>query len=167
MAELDKFLPSQKVRHVGIFDFKEVYRICYEWFINEGYDVAEKNYTEKIQQRGKEIEIEWLALRKVSDYFRFQIKSRWHILGMNDVEVEENGRRLKMNQGDLEIRFTVILEKDYKHRWESNKFFKTLRKVYDKYVLKARILKYEEKLFAELNDLVSQVKAKLALSTTK
>ena len=67
MVELDKFLPQQKLRHVGIFDFKEVYRICYEWFINEGYDVAEKSYVEKVGQKGKEIEIVWVAVRKVSD----------------------------------------------------------------------------------------------------
>ena len=167
MVELDKFLPEQKVRHVGIFDFKEVYRICYEWFINEGYDVAEKVYLERIQQKGKEIEINWVAVRKVSDYFRFRIESKWHILGLTDIEVEENGKKIKMNQGDLEIRFNVILEKDYKHQWENNNFFKGLRKIYDRYILKARILEYEKKLFLEMTSLANQVKAKLGLSMAK
>jgi len=167
MVELDKFLPQQKLRHVGIFDFKEVYRICYEWFINEGYDVAEKSYVEKVGQKGKEIEIVWVAVRKVSDYFRFQIKSTWHILGLNDIEVEENGRKIKMNQGDLEIRFDVILEKDYESRWEDNALLKFLRGVYDKHIIQARIDKYETKLVEEVNEVITQVKSFLALSMTR
>jgi len=167
MSDLDYFLPTQRIRHVGIFDFKEIYNLCFNWFLDEQYDFAEKNYTEKLSTKGKEIEIEWAALRKATNYFRFIIKTNWHIIGMNDVEIEENGRKIKMNQGDLEIRFDVILEKDYKHQWENSKFFKNLRKTYDRYILKARIDKYEEKLFLELNNLISQVKEKLALSSSK
>jgi hypothetical protein len=164
MVELDKPIPTQKVRHVGIFDFKETYRFCYMWFLNEQYDIVEKNYTEKITPRGKEIEIEWDAVRKISDYFRFQIQTKWRVVGLNDVEVEYEGKKVKMDKGDCEIRFTAVLQKDYESRWEDTPILKWLRTLYDKYLIQARIDKYEAKLVEELNDLLAQTKAYMALS---
>ena len=59
MAEKD-ILFKQKIRHTGIFDFKEMYRILYEWLIDQGYDVNEKQYKEVIGAgNAREIEVEW------------------------------------------------------------------------------------------------------------
>jgi len=161
MVELDKVIPVQKIRHIGIFDFKELYYTCYNWFSHEQYDLAEKNYTEKINPKGREVEIEWDAVRKVSEYLKFQIMVRWRIIEMNDVEVEQDGKKIKLQKGDVEIRFFIILLKDYEHRWEGNSFSSWLRKIYDKYFIKSRIDKYEGKLVEEVNDLIGQAKAVL------
>ena len=166
MAEKDN-VAKRKVRHVGIFDFKETYRFAYDWLTGEGYDVLEKNYTEKITARGKEIEIEWTCYRKISDYFRFVIKANWRILGMNDVEVEEEGKKVKMQKGDITINFTAILEKDYESRWEGNALYKFLRGLYERYIIKSRIEAYEEKIFGELDELIAQMRAYLALTIKK
>ena len=40
----------------------------------------------------KEVIIKWSAIRKVTDYFMFEIKLEWHILGMKDAEVERDNR---------------------------------------------------------------------------
>lgn len=164
MVEKDNVIPAQKVRHKGLFDFAEAYRFCYTWFLDNGYDLVEKNYTEKITAKGKEIEIEWFALRKISDYFRFTIKTNWRVLGMTDAEVEENGKKIKINSGDIEVKFTIVLEKDYEAKWEGSAFLKFLRGVYDKYIIRARIDQYEGKLVGEVNELISQMKSFFALS---
>jgi hypothetical protein len=163
MSEQD-VLAKRKVRHKGVFDFAETYRFCYDWFMDNGYFLTEKNYTEKVAQRGKEVEIQWEAFRKISDYFKFVIKASWRILGLTDVEVEEDGKKVKMNQGDLTINFTAVIEKDYENRWESNSFTKFMRGVYDKYIIKGRIDQYEEKLFLELDELIAQMRSYLALT---
>jgi hypothetical protein len=164
MVEKDAPIPAQKIKHRGVFDFPEIYRYAYTWYIDQGYDLVEKNYTEKVTARGKEIEIEWVAVRKISDYFRFNIKTNWRILGMTDVEVEENGKKVKVNNGDLEIKFSVTLEKDYEARWEGNPWLKFLRGLYDKYIIRARIDAYEGKLIGEVNEVIAQVKSYLALT---
>ena len=65
MAEKDNLIGT-KVKHNGMFDFKETYRILFEWLVNHDYDVNEKTYKEVIGSGGaKEIEIEWDATRKV------------------------------------------------------------------------------------------------------
>jgi len=165
MVEKDTVTPGgRKVRHVGIFDFKETYRTAYSWFVDNGYDLIEQNYTEKITAKGKEIEILWVAYKKVSDYFRFNIKTGWRILGMNDVEVEQDGKKIKLDKGDIEIKFNGTLEKDYEGRWEDTAFLKFLRGVYDKYIVRARISDYEGKLFGEVDEVLGQMRAFLALT---
>ena len=162
MVEKDNVF-SGKIRQVGIADFKEFYRFCYMFLVDKGYWVVEKNYTEKIQANGKEIEIEWNASRKISDYFRFNLKTNWRILGMKDVEVEKNGDKLKMNKGDFEIKISAVLEKDYENRWENSPFLKWLRTLYDRYLIRNRIEQYEDKIFEESEEFLAQAKAFLAI----
>lgn len=164
MVEKDALFKS-KVKHSGVFDFKETYRILFEWLIDQGYDVNEKSYKENIGAGGaKEIEIEWEAARKVSDYFRFMITAKWKILGMTSVEVEIDGVKQKMNKGQFEIEIKSILEKDYEDRWSGKPFVKFLRTMYDKYLIKERTEQYEGKLIGEMDEFVAQCKAFLNLT---
>lgn len=164
MAEKDSLVKT-KVKHTGIFNFKETYRILFEWLMDENYDVNEKSYKEVIGAGGaKEIEIEWEALKKVSDYFRFQIIAKWHIIGMTSVEVEIDGIKDKMNKGQFELEVKSILIKDYESRWENRPAIKFLRTLYDRYLIRERVEQYETKLIVEMEDFVAQCKSFLALT---
>ncbi len=162
MVEKDKIY-SGKLKHTGIWDFKETYRFIYDWLVDNDYLITEKSYNEKITPGGKDIEIAWEARRKISDYFRFVLKVNWRILGMSDVEVQKNGAKIKTNKGYIEIKFAAVLEKDYEHRWENSGFMKFLRGVYDRYIIVGRIDNYEDKLFGEVDELIAQTKSWLAL----
>lgn len=165
--ELDSLFKS-KVRHVGIFDFKETYRILYEWLLDEGYDVNEKGYKEVMQPgNAKEIEIEWEAWRKVSDYFRFYIWVKFHPIGMTSVEVDIDGVKQKMNKGDFTIEVKCVLQKDYENRWENRPFMKFLRTLYDRYLIRERIESYEGKLISEMQEFLDQAKAFLSLTARR
>jgi len=167
MAEKD-ILWGTKVKHKGIFDFKELYRILYEWFQSEDYNLGEKSYKESVGAGGsKQVEIEWEAYRNISDYFRFTIKVGWLILGMTETEVEIDGVKQKMNKGQLELSIKSVLVKDYESRWETKPFIKFLRTLYDKYLIPARIENYEGKLLGEMDELVAQVKSFLSLQGRK
>jgi hypothetical protein len=162
MPEKNKIFET-KIRQVATFSFKDIYRFTYEWLLEENYLVIEKKYSEKITPIGKEVEIEWEAKKKISDYFRFNMKFAWHIIGMNSIEVEQDGKKIKINKGDFELKISGLLEKDYEGRWEANAFNKFLRDVYDKYVIPGRIDQYEQKLFDEANEVSSQIKSFLAV----
>jgi hypothetical protein len=164
MPEKDELFTT-KVKHTGIFNFKELYRILFEWLIDKGYDVNEKTYKEVVGGSGaKEIEIEWDAERKVTDYFKFNLKVEWHIIGMTSVEVEIDGSKEKMNKGQLEIKFKSVLLKDYRESWTSNPFIKFLRTFYDKYLIKERLEQYEGKLIGDMEEMIAECKSFLALT---
>ncbi len=152
-----------KVVHAGIFNFKEVYSLLYDWFTSYEYTVIEKKYSEKIKPEGKEIEIIWACLRKISDYFRFRIKVRIFIIKMNTVEVMQNGAKVKRNQGEIEVKFSSYLEHDYENRWESNPVTKFFRGIYNKYIVKSRIEAYEDRITEEVDEVIAQTKSYLAL----
>jgi len=164
MAEKD-ILFRQKIRHTGVFDFKELYRILFEWLVDQGYDVNEKQYKEIIGAgNAREIEVEWKATRKVSDYFKFMLEMKWHLLGITNVEVEIDGKKQKMQKGQFEIEVRSTLLKDYEERWTKTPFVKFLRGLYDKYIIKERIEAYEAKIVSEMDMFIAECKSFLALS---
>ena len=166
MSEKD-LICEGKVKHEGIFDLKEVYRFVYAWLTDFEYFIEEKGYIEKSKPEGKEVEIHWIARRKISDYFRFVLKLDWLILGMTTVEIIKDNIKVKANKGSIEIKVKAVLEKDYENKWESTSFLKFLRGIYDRYIIKGRIENYEDKISEELDELVAQTKAFLALEGVK
>ena len=162
MPEKDTLFTGQ-VKQRGIFEFKELYSFLYDWLREEGYDVFEKKYVEKVKGDSKQVEIKWEAQRKISDYFRFIIKVDWRILGLKVVEVQKEGKKVKMDSGYLELKFAAILEKDYEARWEEHPFWKFLRGIYDRYIIRARVEQYEDTLLEELDDFIAQAKSFLAI----
>lgn len=162
MVEKDEIF-SGKVKQKGVFDFKELYRFAYTWIVDKGYFLSEKTYSEKVGAEGKEIEIEWEAKRKISDYFRFVLKVKWRIIGMKDADAERDGVKVTINKGLPEIEVKGVLEKDYSGKWEGSPFFKFLRGMYDRYLIRSRIESYEDKLFGDADEFLAQVKAFLSL----
>lgn len=166
MSEKDKIFKG-KVKQSGIFSFKDLYSFLYDWLKEEGYDLIEKTYSEKVAGDTKQIDINWEATKEVSDYFKFQIKLDWQILGLKSVEVQKEDKKVKMDSGSLEIKFTGTLIKDYEDKWENQPFWKFMRGIYDKFVIKNRIDEYQIKLLGEVEDVINQCKAFLAVEARR
>ncbi len=166
MAEKDTIIKG-KLKQKGIFNFKEFYTFTYDWFTNEGYKITEKAYAEEITGDSKKIELEWQAKRKISDYFQFLIKTRWQVLGLKNVEVQREGKKIKLNSGQVEINLIGVLIKDYEHKWEDKPIWKFFRGIYDRYIIKSRIDKYEAKLKQEAEEFIAQAKSFLVVEGKK
>ncbi len=164
MSEKD-LIHKGRIKHRGLFDFKDVYEFIYDYLADDNYDIFERKYTEKVKGSSKDVEIKWEASKEVSDYFRFVIVIEWIILGMKSVEVTREGKKIKIDSGSIEIKFKSFLVKDYESRWENHPFWKFLRGLYDRYIIRTRIEQYEEKLLAEIMEFSSQIKSFLAIET--
>ena len=105
-----------KVVHAGIFSFKDLYKFIYEFFTSYQYAVVEKKYSEKIKAEGKDVEVEWLCIRKISDYFRFRIKVTMRVVGMTQVEVTREGVKTKRDKAEIETKIASFLERDYENK---------------------------------------------------
>jgi len=93
MAEKDTLF-SSKVKYSGVFSFSEFYQFAYDWLDQEtGVGISEDKYAEKLKGNSKDIDVEWTGTRKATDYFKFEIKVKIKIVGLTNVEIEQNGTK--------------------------------------------------------------------------
>ena len=157
-----------KIAQDSIFKFKDLYKFAYEWLGDEQYKVIEKKYKEKVTPDGKEIEFEWAATRKITDYIRFEIDLKWRLLRLQEVEITQNGEKIKMDKGSIEIKATAFLERDYEGKWGTSPFKKFMRGIYDTFLLgRTRIEAYQAKLFSEVDSFIAQVKSYLTITGSR
>ncbi len=162
-GEKDKVF-SSKIKYDGLMDFKEFYKFCYQWLTEETeLDVVETKYAEKISGDAKNIDIEWSCSRKVTDYFKFQITVKFKVLNLSNVEIVQDGKKLKMNKGSVEVSISGTLVKDYDGKFEHTSSQKFMRAIYEKWVIYSRVKEYEGKLVGDCNEFLSQAKAFLDL----
>jgi hypothetical protein len=163
MAEKDKIF-SSKVKYDGLLDFKEFYKFCYQWLVEEaGLDVIENKYAEKISGDSKNIKVEWTGSKKVTDYFKFQVEAKFEVLNLVNVEITQDGKKVKMNKASVEIGVKGTLLRDYEGKFEKTSTQKFMRGIYEKWVIYSRIKEYEGKLIEDCNEFLSQAKAFLDL----
>ncbi len=155
---------SSIAKYEGVFNYKEFYKFCYDWLTeNTIFQLFEDEYSEKIKQEGKEIDINWTAVRKMTDYFKYEIKIKFKILHMVEVEVEKNGVKIKLNKGQLKITVKGNLIRDWQGKFERSAYRKFLREIYDKWIIPGRIEQLEDKLVSNSDEFLVQAKAFLAL----
>ncbi len=163
MAEKEQIF-SSKMKSDGIFLFRDFYKFCYDWLVEETeLNVSEDKYVEKLQGDEKEIDVVWTGWRKITDYFKFVIKVKFQVRRLKEVEIMEDNVKIKKNSGYVEIKITGTLVRDYDGKFESNAFRKFLRGTYEKWIIPSRIEQFEEKLISDADEFLSQAKAYLDL----
>jgi hypothetical protein len=159
-----KEIYKQKLKQTGYWNYDGLYKMTYNWLKDAGYGLSETLYNEKLQGNGKEIVIKWEAKKKVTDYFARKITLDWHILGLNDAEVEIDGKKIKTNKGELEIAFRGIIIKDYEERWEDKPLWKFLRGIYEKYIIRETVDEFEGDMEDDVKGMIADTKAFLRIS---
>jgi len=163
MAEKEiKF--SSSVKYDGIFLFKDFYKFCYDWLKDEtGLDIVEDKYKEKLKGDLKELDIKWTGTKKVTDYFKFEIKVDFEIRDLVNIEIKQDDAKIETNKGKAQIKVKGTLIRDYQGKFEKSSFQKFLRSIYEKWVITSRIEQFEEKLIGNCDEFLLQAKAYLDL----
>lgn len=163
MAEKDKIF-SSKIKYGGIFSFKDFYKFCYDWLTEEtGLNVAEEEYSEKLNGDSKNIEIVWKGEKKMNDYFKFEVKISFRITNLKKVEITQGKTKIQSNKGSVNVKVGGSLVKDYEGKFETTAFKKFLRGIYEKAVIPSKIEQFEDKLVGDCDEFLSQAKAYLDL----
>lgn len=155
------------VKQKGIYNFKDLYEFLYDYLLDQNFDIFETKYTEKVEGESKNLEIVWTATREISDYFRIEIRLHWFVFGMKKIKVKKEGKEITMDSGTIEIKMEGYLQKDFENRWENHPFWKFLRGLYDRYIIKSRVNDHEIKVFEETNEVATQAKSFLAVEGRK
>jgi len=137
---VQKQIPKTILKYKGIFDISTLYRFIAEWLINEGFEFQEKVYKHK----PPEIELSWVARKKITGYVLYQINLEFHFYGIKDIEVIKDGIKRKMQDARVEITFSGKVETDYpdiygERRWDKSAFTAKLKDIFEDYVIKKDI----------------------------
>ncbi|MEK6913143.1 MAG: hypothetical protein AABW47_00540 [Nanoarchaeota archaeon] len=163
MAEKDKLF-SNKLKYDGIFHFEKFYNFLYKWISEEtGLMILEKKYKEKLSGDSKNLEIEWVGTKEITDYFKFEMEVAFLVIGLTNIEITEGNKKIKTNKGSVEITIKGNLLRDYKGKFEKTAFEKFLRGIYEKMVIYARVDQMQEKIIKDSDEVLGQAKAYLDL----
>lgn len=152
------------IKKAGIMDIDGLLSLMRSWAEQYNYDCFEKKHVEKGASTGTYIESNWYMERKVTYYIKFIIEIEFLIKDVNPVVVEmPDGRKLKRSRARIEVLFNSKMEKNYLKKFSSTKgeFSDFLRVIYEKYLAKLRLKEYEDRLEAESNDLLEELKEKI------
>lgn len=164
MPEKDQVL-KETFKYTGVFNFRDFYDYASEWLKEEEYLLTEEKYNEKISSGQKEVEILWDAHRRVSDYFKKNLRIKITIRRMVDVEVEIDGKKKPTNKGEIKMEVKGIIIKDPDSRWDSSTTMRFLKDTYNKYVIPNRIDAMEDKVIDDAKDFREEMKAFLEFSS--
>ena len=160
MSKEVSIVSGTKIKYKGVFDLSLLYEKLRDWLIVLGYSdpcEIEKKYSERVKPNGKSLEIIWEPSKEEEDgYFKLIIKISFLITGLNDVEIDKNGKNVNINKASIEIVFDSKLIINAKDSWDENKY---IYKVYNKFSgLKDRAEEQKIELYKATTDLIGEVK---------
>ena len=166
-------IPETRIKFKDVFSLKNLYQMMHEllleegWFAEEGapgnpasaHRFIETMYLENFYQKGlhsggKELWIYWRlfkkAERRFSGYFRYKLNIDWHGVYLQDREIVHQGKKIKVQHGELEIFFNATLQMDYNKTWENHWLLKPIREIYEPRIIAQDIEKLEKRLWQEV-----------------
>ncbi len=167
MAERDVII-KEVIKYAGYGNFNNMYSYAHDWLKGEKYNITEDQYVEKVKGSSKEVEVYWTASKKITDYFKAELGVKWRILGMEDVEVEIDGKKKKMNkfvEVKIDIKGTLI--HDHSNQWNKTSQTNFLKALYNKYIIPERTEQMKNKVEDDVKDFKEEMKALLELTGKK
>lgn len=155
---------NSAIKYAGIFSFKDFYQFCFKWLKGEmDLKVIEDEYEEKVKGNSKEIKVKWTCSAKVSDYFHYEVKVEFEVKNLVEVEINQGGKKIGTNQGEIKLKVKGAIQKDPKGEFETSATTKFWRGIYETFIIQGRIKEYEDKLSSGCDEFLGQAKAFLDL----
>jgi hypothetical protein len=144
-----------KIRYKGVWDMQDLYESTINWLRERKYKFHEKVYKHKHPSPyGSERQYVWMAEQVVDDFVQATIDIYIHTYDAHDIEaLDRNGERKLFTKGKIWAYLKIYFQFDHEGRFDKNSFWGNLRKFYQNYVIKKRIMQNYSPRFR--NELVS------------
>jgi len=164
MAEIKTLIDGKSVSYEGVFSIKELYRTIDKWFKDHGYEKQEIKNWEDVSETEKQIVIEIIPYKKVSDYARIDQRLFMIFSKLKEIDLEKDGIKLKMNKGRAEFYFDAYVVTDYEHKWETRPLFYFIKNVIDKFIYKLYTSGYDGEAIRDSTEIQNEVKSFLNMN---
>lgn len=140
--------PPTYIKHRGFLDFEKLLKSIRQWFIDE--DFGSINIPVHLQKypttTGVEHEFRYKCEKVVTEYVKFNFEIFMRAFNLRDIEIVHEGKKMKMQEGQIMIEIIPSLELDWQKRfsgpapWKS--FLAALDEFYRNYIIKYKICDY-------------------------
>jgi len=151
-GEKQKFV-NKAFTFEGLFSYKDFFRILDVWLRDKFYDKFEKRNEEFVKPDGsKQIDIELTPWKKTTDYYKLTMKIEIIVSNLREVEIEQDGRKIRLQRGKIDAKIGGYLYVDYEGRWATPvQYF--IRDIFDRYVNSRITKKYYDMAIDDVTDL--------------
>jgi hypothetical protein len=167
MSEKKLLIDEDEITYEGLFDMKELYALIDDYLKFKGYDKFEPKNDESVYAGGKNIQIILTPAKWHTDYVKKIMKIELLVTDMKDIETEIDKVKVTVNQGKVSIKFSGILETDWEGRWEQRPLYLFFRTLFEKFVYKGEMKRFEDEIIADVKELKAKVGSYLNLNRFK
>ncbi|MBS3132414.1 hypothetical protein J4212_08330 [Candidatus Woesearchaeota archaeon] len=182
-------VPETRIKYKDVFSLKNLYIMMHELLMEEGwvglgtggnvkgYEMhadIETLYSENVYQKGvhsggKEMWVWWrthkIGIGEFSGYFEKRMDIDWHLSYGQDVEAIHQGKKVKVQSGELEMFFRGEILGDKDGTWGRHPVLKHFQDIYEKRIMSQDIDKMEKDLWRDIYRISSKMKAFLNMRT--
>lgn len=161
MTERTLVVDHLKLSYEGLFNTVEIYNIISSFFYEKGWDWYEKTNQELVTPAGKQIRWLFEPWKNVSDYYKIVMVIKVHMLDVKQVEIEQEGQKVKFDHGAIRITFDGYVVSDRKGKWTNQIFTWFLSILMEKYFFREHYSKFETWIKSDIEDLHQKLKTYL------
>lgn len=155
-------LPSTLIKHRGFLNYSALLQSIRKWFIDDDYIVQMTIYKKKYPTpTGEEHEQIIHGEKKITDYVKFNLDVFIRAMNMRDIEIIHEGKKMKMQDGQIQIEVIPKIEFDWQKRFAGpppwKNFLSALDSFYRAYIIKYKIDDYWEDILLIKSGQLSRV----------
>ncbi|MBI2548503.1 hypothetical protein HYW21_04085 [Candidatus Woesearchaeota archaeon] len=156
-----------RVRHIGILNLKEFYRMMHDWFVELEYGTFEDKkfaeslmWEERSQQYGRTIWFWWRGkfIPQKSSFHRRALHIECNCVNIQDKEIIREGKKYKVQSGEVNVYCKSILESDYTGAWKKNWLMKNLQEIYWRRMVHRTFQEHRLRVMEDADNLKETVK---------
>ena len=155
-----------RIKYKDLFDFKDFYSSLHFWFLENGWrDKEDKDehwetfYSERISGGAREIWIRW-RLTKPADGadLTYYFDVDFHVLGLVKQELIIDGKKIKVDNGEVDMNFSGYIEQNFKEKFEKHGLLKHVLELFTKRVYEATLEQRKKEFYQEAYALQNWIK---------
>lgn len=172
-------LPQLTILYKGVFIPKALYWIAREWFMERTYRdltndrnlfFVERLYAER-RLETRDYRMWWRIWREpyyppaTSSYFRWFVDLDWRCVGVSDIELVHEGRKIRAFQGEVRIQISAKIVWDYNGEWRKHWFLRNIEAFFRRRMYKQELESSRKQLYREVYRFYSMMKKYLEIKT--
>lgn len=134
MVEREPIGKPKVITYSGYFKLKEVDRWIDNFLREKGYDKQDVLYEEQHLPEGNQLVVHKEPYKNVTHYTKYLLVIDMIGHHIKPVTITKNGKKHKLEDGEITITISPFLQMDWQHKWTANAWMYFLARYMDKYI---------------------------------